>query len=101
IASSHYDASHPMSYYGDGRVSADFCGLARKERQKQDPECVHLYFNGCGGNIGAGKYNDGSKEMRPVLTQRILDAIVESEAQLKPEPVTNLRWSTQDLLPPT
>jgi hypothetical protein len=101
LVSSHYYACHPMSYYGDGRVSADFCGLARKERQKQDPECVHLYFNGCGGNIGAGKYNDGSKEMRPVLTQRILDAIVGSEAQLKPEPVTNLRWSTQDLLPPT
>jgi hypothetical protein len=61
---------------------------------------MHLYFNGCGGNIGAGKYNDGSKEMRPVLTERILNGIIGSESQLRPEPITSLRWSTQNLLPP-
>ncbi len=33
IVASHYYACHPMSYYGDGRVSSDFCGLARKEKQ--------------------------------------------------------------------
>ena len=27
LAAFHYYATHPMSYYGDGRVSADFCGL--------------------------------------------------------------------------
>lgn len=100
LAASHYYACHPMSYYGDGRVSADFCGLARKARQQQEPDCMHLYFNGCGGNIGAGKYNDGSKEMRPVLTERILNGIIGSESQLRPEPITSLRWSTQNLLPP-
>jgi hypothetical protein len=67
LASLHYYATHPMSYYGDGVVTADFCGLARKQRQAEDPDCRHLYFNGCGGNVGAGKYNDGSPEMRPVL----------------------------------
>ena len=29
IAACHYYATHPMSYYGDGRVSSDFAGLAR------------------------------------------------------------------------
>lgn len=101
LAACHYYACHPMSYYGDGRVSADFCGLARRQRQQQEPDCLHLYFNGCGGNIGAGKYNDGSKEMRPVLTGRILDAIVASEASLQPQPITRLHWSTRDILPPT
>ncbi len=100
IAACHYYACHPMSYYGDGRVSSDFCGLARKRRQKDEPNCTHLYFNGCGGNIGAGKYNDGSKEMRPVLTQRIYDGMVASEAALKPEPITSLAWVTEDILPP-
>lgn len=100
IAACHYYACHPMSYYGDGRVSADFCGLARKRRQKDEPNCTHLYFNGCGGNIGAGKYNDGSKEMRPVLTQRIYDGMVASEAALKPEPIESLEWVTEDILPP-
>jgi hypothetical protein len=100
LVASHYYACHPMSYYGDGRVSADFCGLARKQRQQQEPDCVHMYFNGCGGNIGAGKYNDGSKEMRPVLTQRILDGIIGSEQNLDPQPINSVAWHTHDIQPP-
>ncbi len=100
VAACHYYACHPMSHYGQGHVSADFCGLARKQRQQDEPHCLHLYFNGCGGNIGAGKYNDGSAEMRPVLTQRIYDAIVRSEANLAPEAIASLGWSTQEILPP-
>jgi hypothetical protein len=100
LVASHYYACHPMSYYGDGRVSADFCGLARKQRQQQEPDCVHMYFNGCGGNIGAGKYNDGSKEMRPVLTQRILDGIIGSEQNLDPQPISSVAWHTHDIQPP-
>ncbi len=100
LAACHYYACHPMSYYGDGRVSADFCGLARKQRQADEPGCTHLYFNGCGGNIGAGKYNDGSKEMRPVLTERMVDAMVRSEAGLQPEPIQGIKWATHDILPP-
>ena len=100
LFASHYYACHPMSYYGDGRVSADFCGLARRQRQEQEPDCAHLYFNGCGGNIGAGKYNDGSKERRPVLTERILNGIIASEANLEPAPIESIEWRTHDILPP-
>lgn len=100
LAACHYYACHPMSYYGDGRVSADFCGLARKQRQQEEPDCTHLYFNGCGGNIGAGKYNDGSQEMRPILTRRIYDGIAASEAKLQPQPIQSVNWSTHDVLPP-
>ncbi|MFG0332116.1 MAG: hypothetical protein ACF8TS_02030, partial [Maioricimonas sp. JB049] len=101
LVACHYYACHPMSYYGDGRVSADFCGLARRQREQDDPGCTHVYFNGCGGNIGAGKYNDGSKEMRPVLTQRIYDGMVASEESLRPQPIESFGWTTQEILPPT
>lgn len=101
LVASHYYACHPMSYYGDGRVSSDFCGLARKQRQQQEPNCVHMYFNGCGGNIGAGKYNDGSKEMRPVLTKRMLNGIVGSEQILNPQPIRSVAWKTHDIQPPS
>ena len=101
LAACHYYACHPMSYYGDGRATADFCGLARRKRQEDEPDCLHLYFNGCGGNIAAGKYNDGSHEARPILTQRIYDGIVLSERNLTKEPVESLRWATQDILPET
>ena len=99
IVASHYYACHPMSYYGDGMVSADFCGLARRQKQEQEPGCVHLYFNGCGGNIGAGKYNDGSKEARVELTKRMFDGIVASESKLKPLPIESVAWETKDILP--
>ena len=100
LVASHFYACHPMSYYGDGRVSADFCGLARRRMQKQEPDCLHIYFNGCGGNIGAGKYNNGSKEARIELTQRMFDGITTSNAMLKPEPIRSFAWETEDILPP-
>ena len=100
LVSSHYYACHPMSYYGDGRVSADFCGIARRQRQTHDHECKHLYFNGCGGNIGAGKYNNGSKEARAMLTHRLLDGIVASETSMTRQPIKSFKWATQDILPP-
>ncbi len=100
VVSCHYYACHPMSHYGKGKVSADFCGLARKQVQKAEPNCAHLYFNGCGGNIGAGKYNDGTDATRPILMQRMLDAIVESEANLSPQKIELCRWSSAEMLPP-
>jgi hypothetical protein len=100
IAACHYYATHPMSYYGDGRVSSDFTGLARKQRQKDEPGCTHIYFTGCAGNIAAGKYNDGSKAMRPILTRRVYDGIVKSEAKLRPVEIDSLAWNTINVLPP-
>jgi len=99
LAACHYYACHPMSYYGDGRVSADFCGLARRRAQEQEPDCTHLYFSGCGGNIGAGKYNDGSKEMRPILVERMFQGITAAASDLKREPITSVRWTTAEILP--
>lgn len=100
LVASHYYACHPMSYYGDGMVSSDFCGLARRKRQEEEPGCTHLYFNGCGGNIGAGKYNNGSPEARIELTGRIYDGIRAAEAGLARQPVKSISWETEDILPP-
>ncbi|RLS57191.1 MAG: hypothetical protein DWH91_04845 [Planctomycetota bacterium] len=99
LAACHYYACHPMSYYGDGRVTPDFCGLARDVVQESEPDCTHLYFNGCGGNIGAGKYNDGSPPMRPILRDRIRSAIDQNLRQLTPQPLTKLAWATCEILP--
>lgn len=99
IAACHYYATHPMSFYGDGRVSSDFCGLARKRRQQDEPDCAHLYFTGCAGNIAAGKYNDGSKEARGRLIERIYRGIVASEEKLRPEPLASVGWRTERIQP--
>jgi hypothetical protein len=69
-------ATHPMSYYGKGGVSADFVGLARRRRQEELPGVFQVYVSGCSGNVTAGKYNDGASENRAVLAERIHQALV-------------------------
>jgi hypothetical protein len=64
-------ATHPMSYYGKGGVSADFVGIARKLRQADTRGTAQLYASGCSGNVTAGKYNDGDPDNRAVLADRI------------------------------
>ena len=71
LASLTYYATHPQSYYGNGAVSCDFPGLARGIRDRELPGPKHVHFNGAGGNVTAGKYNDGSPENRPLLAQRL------------------------------
>jgi len=97
LAVLHYYATHPMSYYGDGIVTYDFVGTAR-ERRTHDDGVPHLYFTGCGGNIGAGKYNDASKEARVRLGENIHAAMVASEQQMKRAPLTKLEWRARPVV---
>jgi hypothetical protein len=81
VASLHYYATHPMSYYGKGMVGPDFVGMARERL-----EGFHVYFTGAAGNVGAGKYNDGSIEKRAVLAARMeaaMRAALEGEKRRK------------------
>lgn len=70
-----YYACHPQSYYRTGVPSPDFPGIARFVRGQAVPEALHVHFNGAGGNIGAGKYNDGSKPNRMRLALRLADGM--------------------------
>ena len=70
VALSGY-ATHPMSYYRTGEVSADFPGIARNRMQKETPDCLQIYFSGAAGNVTAGKYNSGEPKNRAVLANRL------------------------------
>jgi hypothetical protein len=101
VAALHYYATHPMSYYGDGRVSADFCGLARQKRQDDDPAVFQVYFTGCAGNVTAGKYNDGSKENRVVLRDRIYGGMVDAWKATEKAAADGYTWRAEPVrLPP-
>jgi hypothetical protein len=89
-----------MSYYCDGRVSADFCGLARQKFQ-DETKVFQVYFNGCGGNVTAGKYNDGAKENRATLRDRIYSGMKRSWEEQKKQPVKGWDWRFEPVkLPP-
>ncbi|MDG1893329.1 MAG: hypothetical protein P8J37_00315 [Fuerstiella sp.] len=88
VAALTYYATHPQSYYGQGSVNWDFVGIARDLREKALPGVPHLHFDGAGGNVAAGKYNDGTIEKRPLLAQRLAAGM-------------KLAWDTQQKTPVT
>jgi hypothetical protein len=75
VAVLSYYATHPQSYYRTGCPNPDFPGIARFLRQLAVPMALHVHFTGAGGNIGAGKYNDGSPENRRILAERLADGM--------------------------
>ena len=101
LAALHYYAVHPTSYDTDQMVTPDFTGIARERRAAEEPGVLHVYFTECAGNITAGKYNDGAKENRPVLTDRIYRALLESEKDIEHLPVSRFDWRVAPVtLPP-
>jgi hypothetical protein len=96
----HYYAVHPTSLDGVGEVTPEFVGLARDRCIKEDG-FPHIYFTGCGGNITAGKYNDGVADNRELFTQRIIAAIRESEENASTAPLAAMDIKTCPIhLPP-
>ncbi len=75
----HYYATHPQTFYGDARVSWDSVGMAR-QRMEKSSSVFQIYFTGCGGNVTMGKYNDGNRESRELMTTRLLDAMQRSSS---------------------
>jgi hypothetical protein len=71
VAVLSYYATHPMSAYGHGGVSADFVGLARSLREEALPGVALIHFDGAGGDVTAGKYNGGTPADRRALGERL------------------------------
>mgnify|MGYP000858973402 CR=1 FL=1 len=94
LAALSFYAVHPMSYYGQGDVSADFPGLARRKRQLETPETRQIYCSGCSGNVTAGKYNNGTPENRVLLADRLHAAMTAAWRRTQKRPVTGFTFRT-------
>ncbi len=92
----HYYATHPQTKYRDGRASSDVAGDAREELERKEG-VFQIYFDGCGGDITLGKYNDGTKENRAKLAGRLLAGMEAAAAATKLVPVGEVRWRTYPL----
>lgn len=103
VAVLSYYACHPQSYYRMGIPSPDFPGIARFFRGQDVPEALHVHFNGAGGNLGAGKYNDGNRENRLILAQRVADGMKRAYLATEKHLVSgeDVRWQSIPVsLPP-
>lgn len=81
-------ACHPQSYYRLGIPSPDFPGIARFIRGQDVNAALHVHFNGAGGNVAAGKYNDGSQPNRMILATRLAAGMREAYEKTTRLPLT-------------
>ena len=88
-------ACHPQSYYRLGIPSPDFPGIARFIRGQDVNAALHVHFNGAGGNVAAGKYNDGSQANRILLATRLAAGMREAydKTTRLPLTATDVGWS--------
>ena len=102
VAVLSYYATHPQSYYRTGIPNPDFPGVARFFRQLAVPAALHIHFNGAGGNIGAGKYNDGSPTNRLVLAERLADGMRRAWENTERRPITaaDVNWTVEQVFVP-
>lgn len=97
IVSLSYYATHPQSHFGKGDVTSEFVGLARAEHEKAHDRLPLIHFNGASGNVAAGKYNDGTPELRVVLTKRMAEGMQRAWDSTKKIPLTaaDCDWRVQ------
>lgn len=103
LAAMSYYATHPQSYYRTGLANPDFPGIARFLRDQALPGVLHVHFNGAGGNIGAGKYNDGAPTNRAVLAARLADGMARAWKGTTRTPIQagDVGWRSETwILPP-
>jgi len=95
----HYYATHPQSFYGDHRASSDVPGDARETLERKEG-VFQIYFNGCGGDVTMGKYNDGSRKCRVELAARLLAGMEAAVGATRLVPAGPVCWRTYPLLLP-
>jgi hypothetical protein len=101
VARLHYYATHPQTFCCDGRVSGDMLNAAREDFEKEDG-AMQINFDGAGGNVTVGKYNDGSEAARVALAGRLKTGMQKASAATKWMPVpSEVSWKMQGVkLPP-
>jgi len=104
VAVLSYYASHPQSFYWTGAVSNDTAGLVRGVRDAAVSEALHVYFIGAGGNVAAGKYNDGTPTNRLRLAERLaggMECAWDNSVKV-PLVAADVEWKTQEIaIPPS
>lgn len=96
VAVLSFYACHPQSYYRLGIPSPDFPGIARFIRGQDLNVALHVHFNGAGGNVAAGKYNDGSQPNRVLLATRLADGMRKAFEGMQKTPLTaaDVGWNS-------
>lgn len=90
-------ACHPQSYYRLGIPSPDFPGIARFMRGQDVNSALHVHFNGAGGNVAAGKYNNGAQPNRMILATRLANGMRDAYEKTTKQLLTanDIGWTSE------
>jgi len=92
----HYYACHPENSKTEGKVSPDFFGPLRL-RLEGNEHIPHLYFSGCGGDVGMGKYHiNPAEDCQARAIDRISAGILEATRSTETALVTRIGWKTSE-----
>ncbi len=102
LASMTYYACHPCAIYGRGGISSEVPGIARSARDAALPGVMNIHFNGAGGDIAVGKYNDNTPATRPRLAERLAAGMKLAWETQKKAPVTadDVNWRIRPVILP-
>ena len=92
----HYYASHPQSGYGDGKADPDTPGMARAYLENEEG-VAQVYFTGCGGDVTAGKYNDGSAASKVAMSKQLYSGMIRAIAATRRVAVREFSWRSVDV----
>jgi|GEM_PF-2469743 len=90
----NYYACHPQVGTIDGVVHGDSIAVALKLFEQTHPDIMPIYFDGCGGDVTAGKYTDvnASRRNLHVFGVRLFDAMHEAILKARPAPIESVTW---------
>lgn len=89
----NFYASHPQVADGRGVLSSDAPGAALKRMKSIIPNVAHLYFDGCGADIGNGKFAGPSKDDDiEIFGEKLYRGMLGAFQKAKPEKLNKVRW---------
>lgn len=97
VARMHYYATHPQTFCCDGRVSGDMINAAREGFEKEDGGAMQINFDGAGGNVTVGKYNDGTDAAREALAERLKQGIRDSVKATQWTSPGDVEWRAENI----
>lgn len=89
----NFYACHPQVSNGRKQISSDTIGVALNLFERRHPGVFPVYFDGCGGDITAGKYTtDDRPRNRLVFGVRLYDAMEEAFLKVRPSEPGPVEW---------
>jgi hypothetical protein len=96
-----YFACHPQVGYVDGVIHSDTTGIALSLFEERYPDTFPIFFDGCGGDVTAGKYTSKhATRNNHLFGVRLYDALEEAFLKSRPNPVGEFSWNDQTFTAP-